>query len=517
MSPSLRSTVTDNVLLVFAFWAQSKHREHSMSRLTSLGTTGRERALASPAVSESTVAALFESPIPAARLPTEGLVGKAAAHVQLACAAAIVLANLLLPGQGAVISNASVSYGVLLICGFAMLASTWVKQGAVETVRELLETIARRSIQVAALVGVSTISVLELTNASWTSLRPLHTFSSFVIIVGLGVMLLALARWLADAPTSRCIVIFGDGTSALALAEQLRRAMPHTNVCLYPPAASDVPETSVAEPCHLDAKLVELGPDVVIISLDASGKKATEIMTSHLAPCPIDVLVHSSQGGAFGLGPVVHLGGVPFIRLYPKPLRAHQRLIKRAFDIAGSVVLLAALFPFLIAVATLIKIDSPGPVLFRQPRVGQGGRHFTIFKFRTMHVAAADLPARQDTVQNDPRVTRVGKWIRKCSIDELPQLLNVLLGTMSIVGPRPHAMNGRRFADCVGNYHARHRMRPGITGLAQVLGWRGPTDTRTKIEQRVANDLYYVSHWSLRQDCVIIGRTLFAMWGKNAF
>jgi lipopolysaccharide/colanic/teichoic acid biosynthesis glycosyltransferase len=178
---------------------------------------------------------------------------------------------------------------------------------------------------------------------------------------------------------------------------------------------------------------------------------------------------------------------------------------------------LSLLLPLLLAVAALIKIDSPGPVLFRQPRVGRGGGHFTILKFRTMHVTAADLLARQDTVQNDPRLTRVGKWIRKCSVDELPQLLNVFLGSMSLVGPRPHAMNGHRFSDCVGNYHARHRMRPGITGLAQVLGWRGPTDTRTKIEQRVANDLYYVSHWSLRGDLVILGRTLFAMWGKNAF
>jgi len=286
---------------------------------------------------------------------------------------------------------------------------------------------------------------------------------------------------------------------------------------LYPTAASDVPEPSMTDPCHLDSKLVELGPDVVIISSDAGDHKAIESMTSHLAPLPIDVLVHSSQGSAFGPGPIVHVGGMPFIRLYPEPLRAHQRLVKRAFDIAVSTVLLGLLLPLLLAVAALIKIDSPGPVLFRQPRVGLGGGHFTILKFRTMHVAASDLLARQDTVQNDPRLTRVGKWIRKCSIDELPQLLNVLLGSMSLVGPRPHAMNGYRLSDCVGNYHARHRMRPGITGLAQVLGWRGPTDTRTKIEQRVANDLYYVSHWSLRGDLVILGRTPFAMWGRNAF
>jgi exopolysaccharide biosynthesis polyprenyl glycosylphosphotransferase len=488
-----------------------------MNRLTSLSDTRRERPLPRHAAAESTVAPIFKSARNTPDSAADGLLGKALSDVQLGCAGAVVLANLLLPGHGSAISNGSLSYGILIICGFAMLANHWAKQPAAPDVRGLLETIGRRTMQAAALVGVSTISVLELTNVTWTSLRPLYIFSFLAAIVGFGVIVLALTKWLEDAPHPRCIVIFGDSTSAFTLAEQLRLAMPHTNVCLYPPAASDVPEASMAEPCHLDAKLVELGPDMVIISSDAGGHKAVETMTSHLAPRPIDVLVHSLQGGAFGLGPMVHLGGVPFIRLYPMPLRAHQRLVKRAFDIAGSTALLAALSPLLLAVALLIKIDSPGPVLFRQPRVGLGGGHFTIFKFRTMHVAAADLLARQDTVQNDPRVTRVGKWIRKCSIDELPQLLNVLLGSMSIVGPRPHAMNGLRFADCVGNYHARHRMRPGITGLAQVLGWRGPTDTRAKIEQRVANDLYYVSHWSLKGDCVIIGRTLFAMWGKNAF
>jgi exopolysaccharide biosynthesis polyprenyl glycosylphosphotransferase len=398
-----------------------------------------------------------------------------------------------------------------------MLANHWAKQTPDLDVRGFLQMIGGRTVQTAALVGVSVIAVLEFSSVPSTSLRPLHTFSLLAAVVWLGVIALALAKWLETAPHPRCIVIFGDGASAFGLAEQLRLAMPHTNVCLYPPAASDVPETSMSDPGHLDAKLVELGPDVVIISSDAGSHKAIETMTSHLAPRPIDVLVHSSQAGGPGLGPMVHLGGVPLIRLYPMPLRVHERIVKRAFDIVVSVALLALLSPLLLAVAILIRIDSPGPVLFRQPRVGLGGGHFRIFKFRTMHLAAADLLARQDTVANDPRVTRVGKWLRRCSIDELPQLLNVLLGTMSIVGPRPHAMNGNRFADCVGNYHARHRMRPGITGLAQVLGWRGPTDTRTKIEQRVANDLYYVSNWSLKRDCAIIGRTLFSMWGKNAF
>ena len=132
----------------------------------------------------------------------------------------------------------------------------------------------------------------------------------------------------------------------------------------------NVPEPSIADPCHPNSRLVELGPDVVIIGSSASDPKAIERMALHLAPLPIDVLVHSSQGGALGLGPIVHVGDIPFIRLYPKPLRAHQRLVKRAFDIAASATLLSLLLPLLLAVAALIKIDSPGPVLFRQPPSG---------------------------------------------------------------------------------------------------------------------------------------------------
>jgi lipopolysaccharide/colanic/teichoic acid biosynthesis glycosyltransferase len=134
-----------------------------------------------------------------------------------------------------------------------------------------------------------------------------------------------------------------------------------------------------------------------------------------------------------------------------------------------------------------------------------------------MVTQAADLLAENPTVAGDPRLTRFGAILRKTSLDELPQLFNVLLGSMSLVGPRPHAMNGNHFNSVISNYAARHRVKPGITGLAQVLGWRGPTDTPTKIEQRVANDLRYIGEWSLRLDVLIICRTVFALYGRNAF
>src|SRR5262249_39250362 len=158
-----------------------------------------------------------------------------------------------------------------------------------------------------------------------------------------------------------------------------------------------------------------------------------------------------------------------------------------------------------------------GPVFFRQSRVGLGGAHFSVYKFRTMRTEACDARADRPTVSNDPRVTRIGAFLRKTSIDELPQLLNVLFGDMSLVGPRPHAMNGTHFSKVVDHYHARHRVRPGITGLAQVKGWRGLVDSDPKIEQRVANDLRYISEWSLVRDVGIIWRTAFVMCHRNAF
>src|SRR5206468_8248497 len=219
-------------------------------------------------------------------------------------------------------------------------------------------------------------------------------------------------------------------------------------------------------------------------------------------------------------GPIVTFARLPLIRMFPKPLCAYQRALKRLFDVVSSAALLVLLLPVFCAAAMAIKLDSGGPIFFRQPRIGLGGTHFIVFKFRTMRVSAEDLLADQLTARNDPRLTRVGSFLRKSSIDELPQLLNVFFGSMSLVGPRPHALNakakGEFYGEVVSNYQARHRVKPGITGLSQVLGWRGPTDTHVQIEQRVANDLRYIAAWSFFQDLLILVRTAFALFGKNA-
>ena len=169
-----------------------------------------------------------------------------------------------------------------------------------------------------------------------------------------------------------------------------------------------------------------------------------------------------------------------------------------------------------------IKLESPVPVLLRQPRMGFNNRLFLCYKFRSMHTKMTDLLADQQTTKNDPRITRVGRIIRKFSIDELPQLLNVLNGTMSLVGPRPHAPNTKAadklFSEVVGQYAVRHRVRPGITGWAQVNGWRGETTTVDQIEQRVACDLFYIENWSVKFDLEIMLMTVLReIRSKNAF
>lgn len=198
------------------------------------------------------------------------------------------------------------------------------------------------------------------------------------------------------------------------------------------------------------------------------------------------------------------------------------RLAKRALDLVVASLLLVVSAPLLLLCALLIKLDSPGPVFFRQPRIGYGGRLFRVWKFRTMYHEATDTGGRHLTVRNDPRVTRIGGFLRRSSLDELPQLLNVLAGDMSLVGPRPHALEplagGRPYAEVVPDIARRLRVKPGITGLAQVEGWRGTTDTERKLIERVRADLRYIEGWSFWLDLEILLRTPFAsLMSKDAY
>jgi Undecaprenyl-phosphate glucose phosphotransferase len=216
--------------------------------------------------------------------------------------------------------------------------------------------------------------------------------------------------------------------------------------------------------------------------------------------------------------PRYELGRVLAVEIQREPLTLGERAAKRVFDLVVATTSLIVFLPLFVLVALAIAIDSPGPVMFRQTRSGFNGRPFRIFKFRTMTVAEDGARVAQAT-KGDARVTRVGAWLRRTSIDELPQLLNVLHGEMSIVGPRPHAMvHDRAFAEIAQKYAFRHHVKAGMTGWAQVNGARGVTDTPEKIQRRVAYDLWYIKHWSLMLDASILLRTVaIVLQGKNAY
>jgi len=203
------------------------------------------------------------------------------------------------------------------------------------------------------------------------------------------------------------------------------------------------------------------------------------------------------------------------------PMGLRSRLMKRAFDVA----LVVSVLPFLAIpmalVALAIKLESPGPVLFRQVRIGRGNRPFHILKFRSMRVDLCDAQGNRSAGRDDDRITRVGNFIRKTSIDELPQILNVLLGSMSIVGPRPHAVGSRAenllFWDIDDRYFHRHAVKPGLTGLAQIRGFRGATEVREDLSNRLQADLEYRANWSLLNDIMIIMATFRVLVHRNAF
>jgi Undecaprenyl-phosphate glucose phosphotransferase len=231
-----------------------------------------------------------------------------------------------------------------------------------------------------------------------------------------------------------------------------------------------------------------------------------------LAPDPAEM--HHSKVESFGK--------IGLRVIVSRPYSDWQALQKAVFDRGMAALLLLLMAPFLALLAILIVLDSPGPLLFRQPRIGLNNLPFICLKFRTMYHHMADPLADRQTTRNDERVTRIGRWLRRMSFDELPQLINVLRGEMSLVGPRPHAPNSRAggclFPDAVEEYPQRHRVKPGITGWAQVNGWRGETTSVNQIVQRVRCDLYYIDNWSIWLDIRILWLTaLRALRDPQAF
>jgi exopolysaccharide biosynthesis polyprenyl glycosylphosphotransferase len=238
---------------------------------------------------------------------------------------------------------------------------------------------------------------------------------------------------------------------------------------------------------------------------------------------PVDVYVYPGMNG-LNLLPrrADRTHDLPLLMACTRPIGGWRAFIKRAEDIALSGGLLAFLSPVMLTIGLMIKITSRGPVFFRQRRLGYNNRVIEVLKFRSMYTHLSDADASQQACRGDKRVTPLGAWLRRTSLDELPQLLNVLRGDMSLVGPRPHALattaGGLALEEAVPVYPSRHRVKPGITGWAQVNGYRGALDSVEKIVLRVNHDLYYIENWSLGLDLKILWRTAQLIFADdNAF
>lgn len=262
-----------------------------------------------------------------------------------------------------------------------------------------------------------------------------------------------------------------------------------------------------------------LQPDRIVVLLPDRARDLTQKIVQGLAKLPVSVLVAPGLTLPWGeKSRVVEFGGTPMLRVVAKPLTSADRVMKRMFDAGVSAVALVVLAVPLLLLMAAIRVDSPGPAIFRQRRRGFNQQEFTVYKFRTMSAAAPGSAFRQ-TLRADPRVTRLGAILRKYNLDELPQLVNVLRGEMSLVGPRPHAVeHDDQYVTEIEAYANRNKMKPGITGLAQINGCRGATETTDQMADRVRLDVAYVDNWSIALDLKIIIMTIFSPHAyRNAF
>jgi len=264
--------------------------------------------------------------------------------------------------------------------------------------------------------------------------------------------------------------------------------------------------------------------DLIIFTLPISAEQRILQMLRKLWVLPVDIRLASHTNQLrFRPRAYSYIGGVPVIDVFDKPIADWGVIIKMVFDRVVGAMALLILSPIMLVTAIAIKLDSRGPVFFKQRRYGFNNELVEVYKFRSMYVDTLDATASKLVTKGDPRVTRVGRFIRKTSIDELPQLINVVFkGNLSLVGPRPHAVHAkadnRQYEQVVDGYYARHKMRPGITGWAQVNGWRGETDTQEKIQKRVEFDLYYIENWSIVFDIYILAITPVALLkSENAY
>lgn len=338
----------------------------------------------------------------------------------------------------------------------------------------------------------------------------------------------AIRNWARNGVMERRAVIVGGGEPAKQFIRALEQQPDNDiRICgIFDDRGSERSPSVVAGYPKLGtfAELVEFARlariDMLIIALPASAEARILQLLRKLWVLPVDIrLAAHTDRLRFRPRSYSHVGSVPMFDLFDKPIRDWDSVAKRAFDIFFTVIGILALWPVMLAAAIAVKATSEGPILFRQNRHGFNNEIIKVLKFRSMYTNMTDQTAVKAVTKGDPRVTPVGRFLRKSSVDELPQLFNVLKGELSLVGPRPHSVHAqtgeRKYVDVIDSYFARHRVKPGVTGWAQVKGLRGELDSDEKIRARTQHDLDYIENWSLLFDLKILFLTPISLFNTD--
>jgi Undecaprenyl-phosphate glucose phosphotransferase len=376
------------------------------------------------------------------------------------------------------------------------------------------------------LVGLAVIFFIKFETAFSRSWAATFYLTGLFALLGGRLMLISLVRrWARDGRLVRRVIIVGGGAGAESLIEALSAEVDSdVRICgvfddrsdnRSPDVVGGIAKLGTVDDLVEFTRLTRV--DLILVSLPLAAEERVLHLVRKLWVLPVDVRLTAHMSKLrFRPRAYSYIGNVPVLDIFDKPIADWNRVTKVVFDrVVGGLCLLAAT-PLMAVIAASVKLDSPGPIFFRQRRYGFNNEPIEVWKFRSLYHDKTDHSAQTLVRPGDSRVTRVGRFIRKTSLDELPQLFNVVFaGNLSLVGPRPHAFNAkadnRLYEEAVDGYFARHRVKPGITGWAQVNGWRGDTDTQEKIRQRIEHDLYYIENWSLLFDIYIVLRTPFAL------
>lgn len=364
-----------------------------------------------------------------------------------------------------------------------------------------------------ALVIIATLSAEDYT---WQTLWLWYGTSAAFLLIERIIVGLMIRHWGRNGVMERRAVIVGGGQAAKDLIRSLEQHDNDIRICgifddrksaRSPDVVAGYPKLGTFAELVEFARLTKLDMLIISIPMSAEGRILELIRQLWVLPVDIRIAAHANKL-RFRPRSYSHIGSVPMLDVMDKPLRDWDAVAKRVFDIVFSLICISLLWPLMLGAAIAVKTTSKGPVLFKQKRHGFNNETINVWKFRSMYTEMSDPTAKKAVTKNDPRVTPVGRFLRKSSMDELPQMFNVLAGDLSLVGPRPHAVHAQtgdlKYTEVVEHYFARHKVKPGVTGWAQINGWRGEIDHGDKIKNRTAHDLYYIENWSLWLDLKIL-------------